>query len=157
VLVFAPGAWVTFGLRLRDVPFWARLLSGAVLSPLVVCLQFYCLRLAGLRFEAAILSMVAVNAPAVWLIAKQAGSVPVRRAWLFAAAAVLVPVVCLAEYLIYPAARIFTPHAWIYADPVYLFARGDLILEDPALAGVRLGYPVWSALVLQAAHSFLVN
>jgi hypothetical protein len=53
--------------------------------------------------------------------------------------------------------RIYSPHALLYSDPAYLFSRGQLDLEDPTLAGVRLGYPVWSALVFQSVVSALLN
>src|SRR3954452_13667351 len=118
LLVFAPGAWVTFGLRLFQVPFWARLFTGAMLSPVIVAVQFFCLRSAGLRFETTIFGLVLVNAPALWLIRKNAGKLPERGAWILAAAALAVPVICLGEFLLYPAARIFSSHAWVYADPV---------------------------------------
>src|ERR1700683_2115670 len=38
-----------------------------------------------------------------------------------------------------------------------MLARGELILESPTLAGVRLSYPPWGPLVLPAVQSFLVQ
>ncbi|HXM20926.1 MAG TPA: hypothetical protein VN948_06650 [Terriglobales bacterium] len=159
LLVFTPGAWITFGLALDRIPFWARLLTGAMLSPLVVCAEFYLLRLMGAPFGATAVILVLVNLPAIYLVWKRRGKLAsVKRSdWLIGAAAIVIPVACIMSLLLTTDARIYSAHAWLHADPVYMFARGQLILEDPTLAGVKLVYPVWSALVFQAVCSFLVN
>jgi hypothetical protein len=158
-LVFTPGAWITFGLSLDCIPFWARLLTAAMLSPLVVCAEFYLIRLTGIPFETTAVILVLVNLPAIYLVWKRRGKLaPVERIdWVIGAAAVVISVSCMMSLLLTTDARIYSAHAWLHADPVYMFARGELILEDPTLAGVKLVYPVWSALVFQAVHSFLVN
>src|ERR1700680_4106336 len=159
LLVFTPGAWITFGLSLDRVPFWARLLTGAMLSPLVVCAEFYLIRLTGIPFWTTALMLVLVNLPAIYLVWKRRGKLSSMKGsdWLVGAAAIVIPVICVLSLLLTTDARIYSAHAWLHADPVYMFARGQLILEDPTLAGVKLVYPVWSALVFQAVHSFLVN
>lgn len=159
LLVFTPGAWITFGLSLDRIPFWARLLTGAMLSPLVVCAEFYLIRLMGAPFGATAVILVLVNLPALYLIWRRRGKlVSVQHGdWLIGSAAIAIPVVCMMSLLLTTNARIYSAHAWLHADPVYMFARGQLILEDPTLAGVKLVYPVWSALVFQAVHSFLVS
>jgi hypothetical protein len=158
-LVFTPGAWITFGLSLDRIPFWARLWTGAMLSPLVVCAEFYLIRLMGIPFGTTAVILVLVNLPAIYLVWKRRGKfASVKRGdWLIGAAAVVIPVACMMSLLLTTDARIYSAHAWLHADPVYMFARGELILEDPTLAGVKLVYPVWGALVFQAVHSFLVN
>jgi hypothetical protein len=50
--------------------------------------------------------------------------------------------------------RLYTAHAWQHTDTIYMLANGDLLLEDPILAGVRLGYP-WAGHVYQALLSYL--
>ncbi len=159
LLMFIPGAWITFGLSLDRIPFWARLLTGAMLSPLVVCSEFYLIRLMGVPFGATAVILVVGNLPAIYLIWKQRGKfASVKRSdWLIGAAAIIIPVICVLSLLLTVDARIYSAHAWLHADPVYMFARGQLILEDPTLAGVKLVYPVWSALVFQAVVSFLIN
>jgi hypothetical protein len=159
LLVFAPGAWITFGLALDGIPFWARLFTGAALSPLIVCVEFYAIRLVGIPFELTAVLLVILNLPAIYFVWKRRIKVvPLHRSdWLVGAAAVVIPIVCMIPVLIHMDERIHSPHSWLHADAVYMFARGDLVLEDPTLAGIRLAYPVWSALVFQAVHSFLVN
>lgn len=159
LLVFTPGAWITFGLALDGIPFWARLLTGAMLSPLVVFPEFYLMRLVGIPFGTTTVILVLVNLPAIYLVWEGRGKLgPIERSdWLIGAAAIVIPVICVLSLLLTADARIYSAHAWLHADPVYMFARGQLILEDPTLAGVKLVYPVWSALVFQSVLSFLVN
>ena len=51
VLTLLPGSWVTFGLPLTAMPFWARFLVGCTLSPVIVALQFYAARVLGVSFD----------------------------------------------------------------------------------------------------------
>jgi hypothetical protein len=157
--VFTPGAWITFGLALDGIPLWARLFTGAMLSPLIVCLEFYAVRLMGVPFGPTAVLLVLLNLPAIYLIWKRRVRIaPLNRSdWFIAAAVVVISMVCMMSLLLNKDARIYSAHAWLYADPVYMFARGQLVLEDPTLAGIRLTYPVWSGLIFQAVHSFLVN
>lgn len=159
LLVVTPGAWITFGLALDGIPFWARLLTGAMLSPLVVCPEFYLIRLVGFPFGTTAAILVLVNLPAIYFVWKRRGKLASMKPsdWLIGAAAIVIPVICVSSLLLTTDARIYSAHAWLHADAVYMFARGQLILEDPTLAGVKLVYPVWSALVFQAVLSFLVN
>src|SRR5580700_6800285 len=159
LLLFTPGAWITFGLSLGNLPFWARLLIAAMLSPLVACGEFYAIRLTGIPFGTTAVILAIVNLPAIYLIWKVGvRAAPVDRStWLVGAAAVVIPTACLLSVLIYIDARIYSPHGWYHADAVYMFARGNLVLEDPTLAGMRLPYPVWSPLAFQAVLSYLVN
>jgi hypothetical protein len=134
-------------------------LTGAMLSPLVVCPEFYLIRLIGAPFGATVVILVLVNLPAIYLVWRRRGKLSSmkRSDWLIGAAATVIPVICVLSLLLTTDARIYSAHAWLHADPVYMFARGQLILEDPTLAGVKLVYPVWSALVFQAVLSFLVD
>jgi hypothetical protein len=159
LLIFAPGAWITFGCALDGISFWVRLMTGVMLSPLVVCAEFYVIRLIGVPFGSTAVILVIFNLSAVYLIWKRRGQVAsqTRSDWLMGTAAVAICVGCMLSLLITRDARIYSAHAWIYADPAYLFARGQLILEDPTLAGIKLTYPVWSGLVFQTVSSFLVN
>ena len=67
VLAFLPGAWISFGLPLGGLPFWARFMLGAVLSPLVSAVQFYAFRLLGVPFEITVPLLVLANLPALYL------------------------------------------------------------------------------------------
>jgi hypothetical protein len=159
LLLFAPGAWISFGLELNDLPFWARLLMSAVLSPLVVWAEFYAIRLVGVPFGPTSVTLVFVNLPALCLVWKRRLKLSSLHLgdWIMGASAIIIPVMCMLPVLIHFEDRIHSPHGWLHADVVYMLARGDLTLEASTLAGIRLSFPVWSALVFQAVHSFLVN
>jgi len=68
LLVWLPGAWISFGLPLPRLPFWARLMLGAVLSPFVSALQFYALRALGVGFDPTVAVLVVANLPALYLV-----------------------------------------------------------------------------------------
>ncbi len=158
LLVFLPGAWITFGLSLKGLPSWARLCFGAMLSPVVVAAQFYVLRLVGLSFETTSLVLVLGNAPAVLLIARRRGQWP-RLDGRTAAAAALVAVVMLAAtapFMLDAQKRLYTWEAWSQADVVYALANGGLDLQDAELAGFRLSYP-WAGHVYQAVQSYVLG
>jgi hypothetical protein len=158
LLLLTPGAWITCGLKLGDIPFWARICTAAVLSPLVVCVEFYAIRLAGVPFAGTALLLLILNLPAlylVWIRRESLKSVD-RTGLLVGAALIILPAACLAGLLVRPDSRVHAPHGWIHEDPAYMLARGDLALEDPTLAGIRLSYPPWGPLVLPAVQGFLV-
>jgi len=159
LLVFTPGAWITFGLSLDGIAFWARLSLAVVLSPLIVCIQFYALRLLGIPFGSTAVLLIVLNMPAIYLVWKRRGRIATlhRSDWLVGAAVVMVPIACTFPLLTNTDARIYSGASWLHADAVYMLARGDLILEDPTLAGIRLSYPPWGALVLEGVHGFLVK
>jgi hypothetical protein len=159
LLWLTPGAWISFGLPLRAIPFWARLLTGAALSPVVVCGQFFLVRWMGVPFHYAAAALVAVNLPALVLVFR---NIPAwrwgnRTAWLIALSVLVPCLILMFRPFFSEGLRIYSPHAWVYSDPVYQFARGDLLLEDPTLAGIRMSYPLWPALAFQALLSFLLD
>jgi hypothetical protein len=157
-LIMLPGSWVTFGLPLLGFPFWIRLLIGTALSPFVVCVQFYALRIFGASFEMTVPLLVMINLPVLYLLYKRRGeiSIPEGRTLLSGAMVLLVPFICLVPQLLDSQARMFTGHTWIQSDLVYSLANGELWLDDPELAGVKLAYP-WAAHVFQSVLSYLVN
>jgi hypothetical protein len=159
LLMFAPGAWITFGSALQGIPFWARLFTGTMLSPLIVSAEFYAIRLMGVPFGPTAVILVILNLPPLYLIWKRRGKVAALQPgdWLVAGAALAIPLVCMSWLLMNVDARIFAPHGWPHADAVYMFARGALVPEDPTLAGMGMAYPVWSPLAFQAVESFLLN
>jgi hypothetical protein len=159
VLLFAPGAWITFLVPMGDTPFWGRLFTGAMLSPLIVGVEFYIIRFLGIPFGSTAWVLVVLNLPAIYLIWKRrVTAAPISGGtWLVGAAAALIPLAFLLPLLMHPEERIFAPHGWYHADAAYMFARGDFVLEDPTLAGMRMPYPIWSPLMFNAVLSFLVN
>lgn len=155
LLIFLPGAWLTFGLPQKGLPFWARLLAGIMLAPLAISAQFYLFRLLSIPFDLSAVLCVAVNLPVIYLIYRQRVKLPVpdRNAILAAIIVAVVILASIAPFLINPQERLYTWEAWTQADVVYSVANGNLLLEDAELAGVRLAYP-WVGHVYQAVLSF---
>ena len=159
LLVFMPGAWIAFGLSLNGVGFWLRLCISIVLSPAIVCGEFYALRLCGVSFPVTAVLLVLLNLPAAWLVwRRREGLRPAGKGdWLIGGLCVLVPLLCTGSVLTHLDARIYSGHSWLHADPIYMMARGDLVPEAPTLAGVRMSYPVWSGLAFEAVHCYLTQ
>ena len=158
VLVFLPGAWITFGLRLTGLPFWARLCTAAMLAPVVVAAQFYALRLIGVPFEVTAVLLALVNLPALYLVFRRWSPVPRpdRRTILAIGLVTLVILTSTAPFLIDAQKRLYTWEAWSQGDVVYALANGQLDVQDAELAGVRLSYP-WAGHVYQAVLSFMLG
>jgi hypothetical protein len=117
------------------------------------------LRLLGLSFEHTVLLLVVLNMPVIILIWKKKENIPLstHSTMIRWAPAILVPVLCLAAILlVWPHWRLLHGHPWMYTDEVYTIANGELVPEDPYLAGVTLSYP-WPAHVYQAVLSYLID
>jgi hypothetical protein len=155
LLSVLPGAWVAFGARMSDPPFWVRTLMAAVLSPVIVAVQFYGLRLMGADFGAVADWLVPLNLPALYLIWRKRAeaSRPQRRAIVAGVLVIVFCFVAMAPRLSSVRMRLYSSHAWVYTTPSYLLERGDLVLESPEMAGVRLSHPPWGQLVHQTLLS----
>jgi hypothetical protein len=158
VLVFLPGAWLTFGIPSRGVPFWAKLLTGVMLAPFAVGLQFYACRLLGLTFEATAVLLVFLNLPVLYLIWRARGAVPRfdRRMILTGLIVCATILICIAPFLLNAQKRLYTWEAWTQADVVYSIANGELLPQDAELAGVSLSYP-WTGHIYQGILSYLMQ
>jgi hypothetical protein len=159
LLVFTPGAWLAFGLPLKGISFWIKLCLAAALSPTIVCAQFYAFRLLGVPFSYTVASIVFLNIPAAFLVwrGRKTLQKTERSGWLVGATCMFIPVACLWSAITNIDVRIYSGASWLHADAAYMFARGDLVPEAPTLAGLRMAYPVWSGLVFEAIHSYLVQ
>lgn len=158
LLLFIPGAWLTFGFDLDDLPLWARFLTGAMLSPLVASAEFFAFRLAGVPFGATAWLVFAVNLPAIYVIGRRCSRSRIDwRGWPVALAVVGLAVAFVLPLFLDTDHRVWAPHGWLHADAAYMFARGMLRPEDPEMAGLVLSYPVWAPLAFQAIISWLIN
>jgi hypothetical protein len=158
-VVFLPGAWITFGLRLGSWGFYTRLSIGAVLSPIVICAEFYIVRLLGISFEVTAYLLALINLPVLTLIwRRRDGIQPLNwHAIVTWGIVLLVPLACLSgPLMLFPEWRLFCGHPWMHADVVYQFANGMFIPEEPVLAGVVLSYP-WAGHIPQAVLSCVLN
>jgi hypothetical protein len=158
-LVFTPGAYIAFGIPLKGISFSIKLCLAVILSPTIVCAEFYALRLFGVPFSTTAVALVFLNLPATYLIWKARKTIQNsgRAVWLTAAVCIVVPIACLYSVITNIDARIYSGAAWLHADATYMFVRGDLVPESPTLAGLRMAYPVWSGLVFEAIHSYLTQ
>jgi hypothetical protein len=159
VISILPGAWISFGLPLQRLSFWARLLLGVLLAPIVIVFEFYPVRLLGASFERTALILVLINLPALILIWRHARriQVPDGKTWLAWTIAVLLSVACMVPAFAHPQTVMYRGHSWLYTGPIYSLAKGELVLEDPDLAGYKMGYPVWSGLIQQAFLSYFLD
>jgi hypothetical protein len=158
LLVFLPGAWLTFGMSISDISFWPRLMAGAVLSPLIACAQFYAIRLLGASFELTTTLLICLNLPVVYLVYRRSRrcSWPQTRTIITLCIVFITTLACFAPQLLHPQIRAYTGHAWYYTEPIYKIANGDILIEEPELAGIRLAYP-WAGLVYQSILSYVLN
>lgn len=139
-----PGLAVTTALRRStNLEHSERLLLGMALSPLVVIVLFYGLRLASLSVAAtsyAVLAFAGLSAGAfVWDTYRHGGSLRLPPLGVCLAA---LPGLALHLWLFGdPQVRANQGHVWMHADPTYAFLQGRLLPEETLLAGVRIGYP----------------
>src|SRR5215813_4136513 len=158
ILVFLPGAWITFLVSPPALASWARLLIGIALSPLVVLIQFYVLRLSGLVFETTATLIPWLNIPALYVVWRRLPrpSLPQKETLVACLLVLALPLVLLGIQFRDPQVKAYTGHAWMQADVIYALANGDLIPEEMDLAGIRLVYP-WAGHVYEAIRSYVLG
>jgi hypothetical protein len=158
VILLLPGVLVTFALPLRNLGGWSKLVIGVALSPLLVAVEFYALRLLQIPFEYLSTVIAVINLPAIALLYSKRNefSKPSRRVLVLGAVTFLVSVAPLIPQMWDRDVRIFTGHSWMQSDIVYMLADGDLVFEEPELAGIRLCYPP-AAHPYQALLSYSIN
>jgi hypothetical protein len=128
------------------------------LAPLAVGVEFYVLRLLGIVFEATVYWVVGVNAGAVYLIWRHARGFRLPR-WDEVSGYIVIfgiLAIAIAPQILDSQGRLYTGHAWMHADVVYMIANGELFLEEPELAGLTLDYP-WGGHIYQGILSYLVG
>lgn len=159
ILLFLPGAWISFGIRLQGLSFWPRLFTGLMMSPLVVLVQFIVFRTLGMSFEKVSFVLILINLPAFYLIIRRSGEAILgnRRNVLIGLLAVLLSLGSLAPQILRPQWRMYLAQTWLYADAAYGITRGFLIPEDAQFAGERLAYPVPEELVYRAVLAYVLD
>ncbi len=156
-LLISPGAWLAFGLPLRELPLLSRMALSGILSPLVVVLEFYVFRLGGLSYSATMWLLFSLNTGSLIFVAREWRRTNRPRweggsSWSFDVAVFVFLVACVSvPWFFDHGLRIFGFHAWMHASIVNQFAIGRVVPEEPELAGVRLAYPwlghlYWSVL-----------
>jgi hypothetical protein len=148
ILIVLPGAWLSFGLRLNEVTWKARLALGIALSPLVVGLEVCLLKLVGVSFGHAVFVVVATALPSIFLILRSLNHEHSTKNWPVAICGVLLfllLVVCMLFPSLYePKYRTYSRHALLHTDVCYAISTDRLRPEEPNLAGLPLAYPWFS-------------
>lgn len=132
---------------------------GAMLSPLIICLEFFVIRILGIPFAQTGLIVFLINLPALYLLYKKRHEIsfPDRRTVIPHLLLLLVPFTLVLTRYVDPQLRAYAGgHVWMHTDVIYMLSNGQLLLEEPDLAGVRLGYP-WLGHVFQAVVSSLLG
>src|SRR6202162_1956582 len=142
-LLILPGAWVAYGLRLRSLSGLAKLALSGALSPAVVCLQFYFLRICGAPYSITVPLIVLLNAGSAWFVIRGPHDGESEFGPLLALAGVYL---FLCARLFFPwfsadALRFYQSHTFLQLGILYQFPHGILLPEEPELAGIPLGYP----------------
>ena len=156
ILACLPGCWVTFWAGPSWMKWATRLLVGAALSPALLVTQLYLLRLAGVPFERAVPLLACLNALALIPVIRNFRklSLPSIGTSLAACLVLGTTFLALAPQYTNRYAVLYSAHAWMHAVPSYMVANGDMFLEEPDLAGVRLAYP-WVGHAFQAVLSYV--
>jgi hypothetical protein len=159
-LACLPGCWVTFCTP-GAWKFWGRnFFIGAALSPFLLVAQFYLCRLMGLSFAHATWVLGILNLLVVFVLVRDWRKIPfcnLRMGSIVGACTILgITFLALQPDFMNRYAVLYSTHAWMHAAPDYLIANGELVVEEPDLAGVPLAYP-WAGHVFQALLSYDLN
>ncbi len=158
LLACLPGCWITFWAGPSWMKWGTRLLVGAALSPVFLAAQLCLVRLTSVPFERAVPLLACLNALALIPVFKSFRqlSLPDLGTSLAACLVLGTTFLALAPQYSNRYAVLYSTHAWMHAAPDYMVANGQMLLEEPALAGVRLAYP-WAGYLFQAALSYALD
>ena len=145
LLMVLPGSWLAFCAGSAHLSYSSRFALAIILSPPVVAVQFYMLRLAGLTFQQVVPALQFLNLGSLLVLLRAFSASWPRMSWrqgLLGVAVYASVAACVAiPWLWQPDFRQYSWHGLLHTDIVYTFARGALLPEEPELAGVALGYP----------------
>ena len=144
-MTILPGSWLTFGISLDELNWRTRLALGAALSPIVLGIQLYLLRILNVDFGPAVLVILFINLPCLILIKRNLPRINFRGfstafwvAWLILSSLIGL---MLTLWVFIPNLRTVSWHALVHTDIVYLIARNPFLREEPDMANVALAAP----------------
>ena len=142
-LMFLPGAWLAFARPGAWLPMSARVGLAGALSPVVVVVEYFALRAAGMPVQTTAWILVALNLPAAWLVLRQRPTGRVVRASAVQSAFILglLAVGVSVPWHVNAQLRIFESHTLMHTAIVNQFVAGTLLPEEPEMAGLPLAYP----------------
>ena len=144
-MTILPGSWLTFGISLDELNWRARLALGAALSPIVLAIQLYVLRILNFGFAPAVLVILVVDLPCLIFMTRSLRRFHFGRlSTTFWVAAVMLSSLIglmLMVWVTIPNFRTVAWHALLHTDIVYLIARNSFLLEEPDMANIALAAP----------------
>jgi hypothetical protein len=144
-MTILPGSWLTFGISLDELNWRTRLALGAALSPIVLGIQLYVLRILHVDFAPAVLVILFINLPCLILIKRNLPRINFRgfSTAFWVASLILSSLIglMLTLWVFIPNLRTVSWHALVHTDIVYLIARNPFLREEPDMANVALAAP----------------
>jgi hypothetical protein len=144
-MTILPGSWLTFGIAIDELNWRTRLALGAALSPIVLGIQLYLLRILNFDFAPAVLIIVSVNLPCLIFITRGLPRNKFRglSATFSVASIILLSLIglMLTLWVAIPNFRTVAWHALLHTDIVYLIARDPFLPEEPDMANIHLAAP----------------
>src|SRR5919204_5024447 len=123
-MTILPGSWLTFGISFDELNWRTRLALGAALSPIVLAIQLYLLRILHVDFASAVLIILFVNPPCLIFIMWSLPyiSFPRIQTSFWIASVILSSLVglMLTLWIFIPNFRTVSWHALLHTDIIYL-------------------------------------
>jgi hypothetical protein len=144
-MTILPGSWLTFGISLDELNWRTRLALGAALSPIVLAIQLYLLRILHVDFAPAVLVILFINLPCLILIKRNLPRINFRgfSTAFWVASLILSSLIglMLTLWVFIPNLRTVSWHALVHADIIYLISRNPFLPEEPDMANIALAAP----------------
>jgi hypothetical protein len=144
-MTILPGSWLTFGISLDELNWRTRLALGAALSPIVLAIQLYLLRILNVDFAPAVLVILFINLPCLILINRSLPRINFRGFWtaFWVASVSLSSLIglMLTLWVAIPNFRTVSWHALLHTDIIYLISRNPFLPEEPDMANIALAAP----------------
>ena len=144
-VTICPGCWITFGASLDELNWRTRLAIGTALSPIVLAIQLYLLRILNVDFAAAVLVLLFINLPCFILIVRSLPQTKLavwsRTFWVGSIVLLSLAGLMVTLWVAIPNFRTVSWHALLHTDIVYLIARNPFLPEEPDLANIALAAP----------------
>jgi len=144
-MTILPGSWLTFGISPDELNWRTRLALGAALSPIVLAIQLYVLRILNVGFAPAVLVILVVNLPCLIFMTRSLRRFDFGQlSTTFWVAAVMLSSLIglmLMVWVTIPNFRTVAWHALLHTDIVYLIARNSFLPEEPDMANIALAAP----------------
>ena len=159
-VTICPGSWLTFGLSLDELNWRTRLALGTALSPVVLAIQLYLLRVVNVDFSTAATVLLFINVLCLIYIWRSLPTVRFGQVssvfWIGTAICSFLVGLMVVLWTFIPNFRAVSWHALLHTDIVYLITRNPFRLEEPDLANMMLAAP-WMDHVYWSISGWLVD